>query len=95
MINQPNSTLQKIAEQKKLEQEKKREQEEKYQHCLNVVASTEEGLFVLRAMLNACGSNQIDASFNPHEVLYNNGRRSVYLQFVQAHLNQENKRRII
>ena len=72
------------------------EDAQNFKECLNIVASTKEGQYVLSRLIDRCGQNKCsleqlkDGSFDSIVTDFNEGRRSVWL-FINSFLSMKNK----
>ena len=72
-----------------------------FKECLNIVAGTKEGQFVLNRLMDKCGFLRL--SVNPPNkdgaddtvIQYNEGRRSIWLYDLYKYLNVKNLKTIL
>ncbi len=92
--------LQKIEKQNLKKQQQIALDNATFQECLNIVASTKEGQYVLNRLMDRCGQNRSsfeqlnDGTFDKIITEYNEGRRSVWL-FMHKYLSIKNLKIIL
>lgn len=85
------STIDKIEDQHKKDAEnraKMLEKQEEYRKALNRMASTPDGQYVLKQLIEFCGVFAFDNSAPDGRLAVEKGRRQVYLQAVRPFLDK-------
>lgn len=70
------------------------ERREEYKQALNGMASTPNGQYFLKVLLNYCGVFSYQNKLDPAKLVEDNGLRKVYLEAIRPFLTPENKEAI-
>ena len=93
-MSEVESTIEKIVRQKEETEAKRIENEAQYKLALNGMASTPNGMHVLRVMLNACGVFAVKPSRDAAQLLSDKVLRDFYLSIIRQHLDVELRREL-
>ena len=68
-----------------------KENAEEYKKCVNGIASTPNGQYVLKILRNACGMDSYQRKLDPAGLIEENGKRSIWIEMFHNHLTPESK----
>lgn len=85
------SSIDKQLEKRQQTEEQKRllrEEIEDYRKVANAIFSTPNGLYLLNKLKRACAINSFDNKLNPAKLVEDNGRRAVWFELIQPHVDK-------
>jgi len=92
-----NKTLDKLLKREQSKNEEfmqKEEERKKYVAAVNYIASTNHGKYFFKALLKAIGWGRPNHTLDARQLLFENGKDSVYSGLIRPYLTTENKKEI-